>query len=270
MFSSVPVLDIFFIDFDVQEESEKKKSSGIIKGAIIAKSAMAILGGPLTLFGGPITAMTATMAMKTLGADGASLKRIIEEKRFNIIKTEEELKLYENANGNSWVINEKTLKKRQYYIRHPKKNNQNILIEAQSFYDYIEKEQKKELIEFIMSSCPVKNIRIVRNEIVESGGNATANVKGLDLNGGGNYSQMKGDYYNYSNPNGTQKVEGRKNYLWIDESLMLSISMLTEGATLSQTYEYDSTFGLNAREAKTIGLDLSKHKKYLYTIQIEC
>lgn len=51
---------------------------------------------------------------------------------------------------------------------------------------------------------------------------------------------------------------------------MRSISALSKGGSITQSYESDYTFGLSAGEAKTIGLDLSKHKKFRYLIYVEC
>ena len=60
--------------------------------------------------------------LKTLGEDVKLLRRLVDEKRFNIIKTQEELENYINPSGSAWVTNSKELKKRQYYVRHPKKD----------------------------------------------------------------------------------------------------------------------------------------------------
>ena len=68
------------------------------------------------------------------------------------------------------------------------------------------------------------------------------------------------DVYEYNNPNGTQMMPTHNQYIWLNNSLMRSISALSEGGSLTQTYESDFTFGLSVGEAKTIGLDLSKHK----------
>ena len=103
-----------------------------------------------------------------------SLTRLINENRLFIIPTQQELEKFENACGNDWVINEKSLKQKQYYIRHPKTVTRNLLIEAKSFYDYIEEEQKDELIDFILSHCPAKSIRIERIEVVQTKGKASA------------------------------------------------------------------------------------------------
>lgn len=252
---SVPMLDVFFIDFN--QPAQKKKSSSVLKIAAFA-------------LGGPLVGLGVSTGLKVLGEDGPSLKRLIDEQRFNIISSKSELSSYTNPNNNAWVINDKSLKKRQYYIRHPKKSQQNILIEAKDFYNYIEEEQKDELIEYIMSHCPAKSIQIDRTEIIEAGANANGNVKGAELAGGVAFGSMRGNYYSLINPNGIPRVEPRDNYFWIDKSIMRSISSLTEGASITQSYQSDFTFGLSISEAKTVGLDMNMHKKFSYTIYIEC
>lgn len=252
----MPNLDVFFINFE-QPAQQKSKTATALKVASY-------------LIAGPIALLATTTTLNVLGKDGPSLKRLIDEERFNIIKSKEELAQYENAYKNEWVIDSSNLKQRQYYIRHPKKNSRNILIEAKSFYKYIEEEQKDELVEFIMAHCPYKIIKIDRYEAVENSVNVSSSIKGADINGGFEYGKSRGNYYSVSNPNGVPKVSSRENYFWIDKSVMRSIMSLSEGASLTQSYESDFTFGLNAEEAKTIGLDMNHHKKYSYTIHIEC
>lgn len=199
-----------------------------------------------------------------------SLSQLLRNKKFRIIKSKEELLQFENANGNEWVINENPLRKKQYYIRHPKKLTRNLLIEAGSFYNYIEEEQKDELIDYIMSHCSAKSIQIDRIEVISAHGKAKAKVKGINANGEINYGKTKGNYYSFFHPNGSSLTPPRDNYFWIDKSIMRSIDALSDGASITQSYESDFTFGLTAGVAKTIGLDMSKHKKYSYSIHIEC
>lgn len=126
-----------------------------------------------------------------------SLKRLINEKKFYVITSRSELNRFENACGNEWVTNQKSMKQKQYYIRHPKKTNRNVLVEAKSFYDYIEEEQKDELIDFILSHCPAKQIKIERIEVVRAKGKASAKVRAVDAHGGLEASLSKSDIYNY-------------------------------------------------------------------------
>ena len=252
---STPMLDVFYIDLKGTKSADKKLgklSRGLATVGLIAT--------------GPVGVVAALAA--NVGA--SALDRFVKENRFYVIETTTELAKYENALGNEWITNQKALKQKQYYIRHPKKSQQNILIEANDFYNYIEEEQKDELIEFIMAHCPAKVIQIDRAECVEVGGNASGKIKGADLSGGANYGKTKGNYFSLVNPNGVPRVAARENYFWIDKSIMRSIASLTEGASITQSYQSDFTFGLNVSEAKTIGLDMSMHKKFSYTIHIEC
>lgn len=254
---TVPMLDVIFIDFTSPAQKTKSKKSGFLKAAAY-------------IVGGPIALLATSAGLKALGEDGPSLKRLIDENRFSIIESKEALATYVNANGNEWVTNSKMLKQRQYYIRHPKKAKNNILVEAKDFYSFIEEEQKDELIHFIMSHCSAKVIQIDRTEILEAEGKAAANVQGANVSAGVSYGQMRGNYYNFTSPNGTPKMEPRDEYFWIDKSIMSSITMLTEGASITQSYQSDFTFGLSVAEAKTVGLDMNMHKKFTYTIHIEC
>lgn len=270
---TVPQLDVYYIELAKKDKAPDKKEM-VAKGAVAAGGNLAVTLASLLVPGAGLLRL-AMLPLLSMGISLSpdivkSLKRLVEDNRFYIIKSMEELQEYENASGNEWVINSKSLKQKQYYIRHPKKLSRNLLIEAKAFYDYIEEEQKDELIDYIMARCSAKHIQIDRTEIVEASGKAKANVKGADVYGGANFGKAKANYYSYANPNGTKRTTPRENYFWIDKSIMRSIASLTEGSSLTQTYESDLTFGLSIGEAKTIGLDLGKRKKYSYTIHIEC
>ena len=271
MSTSLPQLDVYYIEFS---KSGKGKNANITGEVVKAGTNVAVSLASLLLPGVGLLRL-AMLPLLTLGISLSpdivkAVKRLVDENKFFIIKSPAELQAFENAYGNDWTINHKSLKQKQYYIRHPKRLNRNLLIEAKSFYDYIEEEQKDELIDYIMSHCSAKVIQINRTEIIEASGKAKSRAKEIDLHGGVNSEKSKSNYYSFTCPNGTQKTPSRDNYLWIDKSIMHSINALSDGASLTQTYESDMTFGLNIGEAKTIGLDLSKRKKYSYTIHIEC
>ena len=270
----MPKLDVYFIDFSMG--AEKTKSGSSLLNGLKGKS-------PSELFGAYMRTSVKISMMSALGPIGtgmalssvakaasASLKRLTDENRFYIIKNEEELAQFENACGNDWFMGEKALRQKQYYIRHPKKAARNLLIESQHFYEYIEQEEKDELIDFIMSHCNAKTIQIDRSVATEGGAGVKANVEGLNLSADASGGKNKGNYFSYNNPNGAVKTEPREEYFWVDKSVMRSIAALGEGATLTQTYEKDYRFGLDISEASTIGLNLNWHKKFVYTIHIEC
>ena len=266
---SVPQLEVYYIEY-AQNTKKNDAAQGVANVGVGAATSLASLlipkAGLLRLAMMPLLGMGISLTPEIV----KMVKRLVDDNRFFIIKSPEELQEYENPNGNAWVINRKTLKQKQYYIRHPKKLNRNLLIEAKNFYDYIDEEQKDEMIDYIMSHCSAKLIQIDRTEIVETTGKAKGNIKGADVYGGANSDKYKGDSYCLADPNGLPKTLPRDNYLWIDKSIMRSIAALSEGGSFTQSYESDMTFGLTIGEAKTIGLDLSKRKKYMYTIHIEC
>lgn len=278
MATSLPQLDVYFIDFAKKKPSSNDTDAG--RNARVAKTVVAAGAGNLALSvaslilpGAAVLSIVPLLLKMGLDVSPTAIKklqRLIEENRFYIIDSPEALSQYENAYGNDWVVNSKKLRRKQYYIRHPRSKKCTNLIETQNFYEYIDEEQKDELIDFIMSHCSAKVIKIDRTEIVEVRGKAKANIQGADVYGGGSYGQMTGNYYNFSNPNGAPKTAPREDYFWIDKSIMRSISALTEGASLTQSYKSDFTFGLSVGEAKTIGLNLDMHKKFSYKIHIEC
>lgn len=257
MILTVPVLDVFFIDFTPEISKQKTIKSGLIKAASY-------------MIGGPVALVATSAHLKKLGNDGPSLKRLIDEQRFNIIRTPTELNGYVNLSGNEWVTDSKKLKQRQYYIRHPKKCRQNALIEAKNFYTYIENEQIDELVNFIVTHCPVKAIRIEREELAEAKGKVKATAEGANLKGGANAGTSKKSCLNQSWPNGAPKIQAYEHYMWLDNSVMNSIAMLTESSSYTKEYECEFGCGLSASEAQTIGMKLDMHKKFSYSIYIQC
>lgn len=251
MKSSIPVLDVYYIDLNHSKPSYVE--------SLVHSILNAAQRSDLSLF-------LASLALSTV----LDLTHLIQENRFHVITSHSELNKFENANENDWVLNDRAVKQKQYYIRHPKSLKRNLLIESNSFYNYIEEEQKDELVDFILSHCPAKSICIDRSEIAESSGKAKVPVNNLNSTADARFSHTNGSHYSYKNPNGTMSDSLRSDYLWIEKSLIRSISALSEGASLTQTYEQDFTFGLSMREAKTVGLDLNHHKHYLYTIEIKC
>lgn len=266
---SVPQLDVFYIDFSAGEKDKKEKEDS--KTLLLSFFGNAA-AGVASVFAPGIAEMfrLATLALPITPEIYESIKGLIDNNRFYIIGSEEELKAFKNPAGNSWKTNDKSMKNRQYYIRHPKSSCQNILIEAKDFYNYIEDEQLDELVQFIKSHCPAKAIKIDRIEISEKSARIGANVKGADFSGGADYNQMHKNCVNIISPNGFPPEEIRSNYMWLDQSVKQCITSLVEGAVFEKSYERDFTFGLSAKEARTVGLKMGMHKNFSYNIYIEC
>lgn len=275
---ALPQLDVYYIEFlDPAKVATLKKYSlktPVANANVVAQLAPLLFPGvlrPIAILPGiGLYHLVLYLGLSFTRDMAKALKRLYTDGRFNIIESPERLQQFENAYGNEWFINRKALKRKQYYIRHPKKLSRNILIEAQSFYKYVEQQQTEELLNYIKSHCSAKRIQIERTEVANVHGNAKANVRGADAYGGLNYKKSKDYFLNLHDPNGFPHMAPMENYFWLDKSIMLSIDALGEGASMTQTYECDFTFGLTAGEAKTIGLDMSRYKKYSYSIHIEC
>lgn len=263
---SFPQLDIFYIDFAKENSTALRKSAGIGAGLLKAGEVLARARLPWI----SLISLLFGLGISLSPTSVKSLTRLINENKFFIIHSQQALEEFENACGNDWIINEKSFNQKQYYIRHPKMKKRNLLIEAKSFYDYIEEEQKDELVDYILSHCSAKYIKIDKLDVVTTKGKGSAKVKDVSPQGTLKQGISKKDIYEYDNPNGTKTVPTHSHYIWLNNSLMRSISALSEGGSLTQAYESDFTFGLSIGEAKTIGLDLSKHKKYTYTIHVKC
>lgn len=269
---SFPQLDVYYIDFEQEDKKKAEKRENVGEGLLKASEVIARAYVPgMGLVSFIAAGIFAALGVSIKPGVVRALKRLFNENRFFIIPSQQELNKFENAHGNDWVINEKSLKQKQYYIRHPKIVNRNLLIEAKSFYDYIEEEQKDEILEYIFSHCPVKHIKIERIDVVETNGKAKVNMKEIGAQGSIDAGVSKKDIYEISIKGTARQIQSpRSQYAWLNNSIMRSISALSEGGSLTQEYESDYTFGLSVGEAKVIGLDLSKHKKYTYTIHVEC
>ncbi len=242
------------------EGMQEKLPTLIRTGTLFAFKALTRLPSPTLI------APTAALGLSLSEAAIKSLKNLYDHNKLKHICTEEELSHYKNAMNFGWVKNGS-----QWYILHPKREMENVLIEAQNFYEYIENEQRGEIINYIFSHCPVKSIKIDKEEASAFKASGKGFVQGANISAGVGYSLVKGNYYNWSSPNGVSNtVESKNEYLWLEKSFMDSVARLSDGGNFSDTYHYDFTFGLAAKEAKTIGLDIKKHKNYNYRIEIQC
>ena len=267
---SFPQLDVYYIDFAGEKNSttEKREKWGerLLKAGEVCSSSRTFGSSLPSLVGSILIAFGIVITPGVV----SSLKRLINDKKFFIIRSQQELDKFENAYGNEWVINEKSLQQKQYYIRHPKKTNRNLLIESKSFYDFIEDEQKRELVDYILSHCPAKFIEIKRVDTAKAKCKGSTTIKDAKLRGSVESEVSEKNIYTYDNPKGTQREPTLSQYTWLENSIMSSIDALSEGGSLKQQYESDYTFGLSLTEAKTIGLDLSKHEKFTYSIYVKC
>ena len=153
---SFPQLDVYYIDFSEESKADINKLDGIGEGLIKAGDLLVQARMPRLGLASIFFALGISVAPPVF----ISICQLINQNKFFIITSQEELDKFENACGNDWISNKKSLKQKQYYIRHPKITNRNLLVEAKSFYDYIEEEQKDELVDYILSHCAAKYIMV--------------------------------------------------------------------------------------------------------------
>ena len=201
MFTNIPQIEMVVIDIG-EEKNEGQKSESF--------------------------SFTAELLEKFFGDEKD--RRSIERKGIQLIDSEEKLKKYKNAQGNEWVSAQKPFRKKQFYIRHPKSDKRSLLIEAESFSEYIEDEQKEELIDFIFSHCRVKSILIEQIDGDGASLGVDSKVKGMDIKGSAEYGKKKEDYYHFSSRKRLRKKESQKEYLWLDEWVKASICSLRKGS----------------------------------------
>ena len=265
----VPKLNVYYIDFNEEEtkQSIKKIQETVESPDFQAKAGKVIEKVAAGLKLAPKAAPQVALAAYLIGIGAINLKRLADENRFFVIKNEEELKQYKNAYNNEWVKHNKALKTRQYYIQHPKATKSNILIEAEAFYKYIEEEMRQEILDYVQSHCPVKSLTFYKEETTDK--EAKAFVKLMDANG--KHARNKGELISFRGAKGIIKESTIEEYVWLEDSIKLGIRALEDGTgTFQKSFESDETFGLTAKEAKALGLDMKGHKKFKYTLKVEC
>ena len=249
MAQAIPKPDVYYIDFNSEIQ---KKSNAAEKFPIKV----------------PVVKDTLANVDKTINSLIAAQKEMMQ--KYNVIASQEELDHYVNGTGSVWRQHRKGEQKRQYYIRHPRITDQIVLIEANAFVDYIESEQKKELINYILSHCRATEVLIDKHQE----GRVKFSIS-LPRLGSGNHKGHKiiGDYYHLQRKPGLLGIkleEPLDHYYWLEPALMSSISALTKDSSLEISHNMDYHFGFDASVAKKIGLVYEQTAKYEYSIYIQC
>ena len=139
MILSIPTVEAYYIS--LKKDNEEKKSSLEVASNTISMayddlqirwlSNLPVVGAVIAGFWEELEEMT-SVSIAVL-----KLRRLSDDGHFKVIRSQEELSEFENANGNAWISDDKTLAQRQYYIRHPKLKNRRLLIESKDFQSYI-------------------------------------------------------------------------------------------------------------------------------------
>lgn len=195
------------------------------------------------------------------GAEG-----LAKNQQLHIIDTKKELEKFENANNNSWILYGEKGNKIQFYIRHPKKGKENLLIEAETFYKYVEDQYDYELKNYCMSHCDLKGIHITKLEEKEF----ETQLKSGKFSGGFASKSKKGNIFHMKGTEPLKRIEPLKEYMWLEKEFMDCINALSKGAKFENSYEFDLTAGISADYVKVISLNAKAHKKYRYIVYVEC
>ncbi|ELC8442577.1 hypothetical protein QYB59_001604 [Clostridium perfringens] len=95
------------------------------------------------------------------------------------IDKEEELEKFENPLGERWIA------KKQYYINHPKKSKENLLIEANKFHEYIFREQLEEVANYLHYKLHINSLKIEVEEGNDFSSYTNLHIEEMKLNGEG-------------------------------------------------------------------------------------
>lgn len=178
-----------------------------------------------------------------------------------VIDNKQELNRFENALGNSWI------EKEQYYIRHPKKSRERMLIEADKFHEYIYREQLSEIISFLRSELNIKHLKI---EIIE--GNSFSSyinvpIEEIPVEGKASINLHNSKIIEIKCEEGLKRSEKRTEYIWLqDFQELLSVVDNFEKGTFKNIITIDNSFGITGKIASLAGIGTAWIKKSKFEI----
>ena len=95
MNSSIPVLDVYYIDLKKSSNSAPKSANSTSQSSALTFIADIITSVTFSTLSPAISGLTFSSIV--------SLKRLIDENHFKVIRSKDELSEFVNANGNDWV-----------------------------------------------------------------------------------------------------------------------------------------------------------------------
>lgn len=154
-----------------------------------------------------------------------------------------------------------------FYIAHPKQKN--LLIPTSSFHGSIAKEQMSDIVAFLRSKLPVTRIEVVMEDLKRGGLNGRAPQSGVD-DAGLNFEHLRvlRLLAEYNEP---KRVPlGQLPLLWIDQFKIIQESVKGANAGIMVFEDSaDLSFGLNAKFAKTIGIEANWLSKKQVTVNVK-
>ena len=197
-------------------------------------------------------------------AFGSPFKNLADFNRENsyVLSKDDEIDRFNEAYDDDWVDD-------RYYIRHPKKSKTDCLIPSASFHKYVVREQIADIVSYVRSNLRVKEMQISvsRGNSGKVGLNGV--VDGLPLEGEATIEF--GDKYSASikckRP--LKASEKKSNYIWIQEFPHLVASVdNAESGVFEINEEFDLSFGLAAKAAKSIGASASWNTKHRFNFKV--
>lgn len=205
------------------------------------------------------------------------------------IDKEEELEKFENPLGERWIA------KKKYYISHPKKEKENLLIEANKFHEYIFREQLEEIADYISSELHINFLKIEVEEGSDFSSYTNVPIEGINLNGDGrvvlknskileikwNEKFIEDNLANSFEKNSdlNKNLEDKKildinvnKYLWIEDfkELIKKVNNVKSSNSNKFIYNLDigNSFGISEKIGKKIGVNPNWLKKCTFKLEI--
>ncbi|MEG2347779.1 MAG: hypothetical protein RSB50_08865 [Cetobacterium sp.] len=196
---------------------------------------------------------------------GDVFKTYSYEENLNVIKTDEELSKFKNALNNDWIY------ERQYYIRHPKQNKKEVLIEAEKFLEYIYREQAIEIIHYLKSKLNLKKFKILFINTINKKQSWFAKIE-EEINLETEIEIEKSTKYslNIDSPEGFGKIESSREYIWLKDFGELEV--VTEGflsGSFKRVISVDNTFDVGLDLNRYLGFDISNKTSNKVLIEFE-
>lgn len=164
------------------------------------------------------------------------------------IDKEEELEKFENPLGDRWIA------KRKYYINHPKKSRENLLIEANKFHEYIFREQLEEIANYLHSELHINSLKIEVEEGNDFSAYTNLPIEEMKLNGEGK-AELK--------DNKTLEIKWSENFAKNNKATQVTES----NANLKSVENFKSSLEDNYKEKETYNtIETTKEVKK----QVDC
>ena len=196
-----------------------------------------------------------------LGNPFKNVRDVMQEKVY-VLSKDDEIERFKDPRGNELVDD-------IYYIRHPKKTKTDCLIPADKFHSFIAREQIADIISYVRSNLNVLSLDLsISNEaagkVVLSG-----DLSGLPLEGNAQFAKKDKYTATIKCTKPLKPSEKKKEFIWMDEfANTQSIVDDAESGTFSIRESFDLSFGMGAKDANRIGINLDWSCGYIFDFSV--